>query len=330
MSTNRSVQAAQRRRAGPPEPQQYSRGPNTSINSAQLFANQARPGNGPNIPSGRLAGQHATHTQNQMMQQQYQNQHPNQYQGQSQQIPESHEKDGVQGISKMTIAQAVTLITLRLGVVESKLIEIDHATSSTNMNISTDSNLVQIDKNVLNTIMNRLEALEKRNTTGSGSSISPDITLLKQQMDTIKPVIVQTKNATVSLLKDNKDLKILSENLKQEVYILKDTICQLETLTGVHTDQIKDLVISFSSNEGDIAMDEDVNMGMDIVTDENGIMTSYNPNEFDMNLNMDDLKNVSFIDSEYVDSNDINLHVPPEYDARDLTGINFEEELSEA
>jgi hypothetical protein len=314
MSTNRSVQAAQRRRAGPPEPQQYSRGPTTSINSAQMFANQARPGNGPNIPSGRLAGQHATYTQNQAMQQQYQNQ----------QQSDHSEKDGVQGLSKMTVAQAVTLITLRLGVVESKLIELEH-TGLRSLNADTNSNVVQIDKNVLSTIMNRLEALEKRSTVGPGTTVgaSPDITLLKQQMDTIKPVIVQTKNATVSLLKDNKDLKVLAEDLKQEVHILKDTVSQLETLTGVHTEQIKDLVVSFSS--------DNVDTNIDIITDENGIMTTseYNPNEFNMNLNSDDLKSVNFIDSEYIDSNDIHLTVPPEYNAHDLSDINFEEELNE-
>lgn len=328
MSTNRSVQAAQRRRAGPPEPQQYSRGPNTSINSAQLFANQARPGNGPNIPSGRLAGQHATYSQNQMMQQQHQNNH-NQYQ----QHVDTHEKEGVQGISKMTIAQAVTLITLRLGVVETKLMELEHngITTSINSDTNSNSNTVQIDKNVLNTIMNRLEALEKRNTistNGSSNNASPDIALLKQQMDTIKPVIVQTKNATVSLLKDNKDLKVLAENLKQDVQVLKVSVEQLESLGSTHTEQIKDLVVSFSSNTDDMNMDEN----MDIVTDEHGLMSlgSYNPNEFDLNINQNDLKNVNFIDSDYIDSNDINLQVPPEYNAHDLTGINFEEELNES
>ena len=38
MSANRSVQAAQRRRAGPPEPATPGRGPQPSINSSQMFA----------------------------------------------------------------------------------------------------------------------------------------------------------------------------------------------------------------------------------------------------------------------------------------------------
>ena len=65
MSANRSVQAAQRRRAGGPEPAAPGRGPQPSINSSQMFSGQGqqqqqqqqqqiRPG-----PTGRLAGQQA-------------------------------------------------------------------------------------------------------------------------------------------------------------------------------------------------------------------------------------------------------------------------------
>lgn len=308
MSTNRSVQAAQRRRAGPPEPQQqYSRGPTTSINSAQLFANQARPGNGPNIPNGRIAGQQAAYSQQQMMQQQYQ-------------ANNTQEKEGIQGISKMTIAQAVTLITLRLGAVETKLIEIEHSgltngSLSYNSELNHNSDTVQIDKNTLATIMNRLEALEKRSTSGTTMGSSPDITLLKQQMDTIKPVIVQTKNATVSLLKDNKDLKNLTENLRQEIETLKETANHLETISLTHTEQIKDLVISFSSSKEDMEMDENTFMN-----------SNYNPDEFNMQLNSDDLNNIKFID-ETLDENNIVLEVP-DYNPDDLTGINFEEEIT--
>ena len=76
MSANRSVQAAQRRRAGPTnsEPGIPGRGPQPSINSAQMFANQARPGQGPSMPTGRLAGQQAAMQQQQMQQQRMQQQ----------------------------------------------------------------------------------------------------------------------------------------------------------------------------------------------------------------------------------------------------------------
>jgi hypothetical protein len=107
MSANRSIQAAQRRRAGPTnaEPAIPGGGPQPSIKSAQMFANQAKPGSGPNIPTGRLAGQQAAAAQKQQMQQQQQT-----------------KAEGLSSVSKMTVPQAITLITLRLGAVETKLI----------------------------------------------------------------------------------------------------------------------------------------------------------------------------------------------------------------
>jgi len=108
MSSNRSVQAAQRRRSGAPEPQRST--PQPSINSAQMFANQTRTGQGPNINPGRLAAQQVN---------------------MQQQIPQSTET--ISSVNKMTIPQAITLITLRLGAVESKLLNYDESQISTNM-----------------------------------------------------------------------------------------------------------------------------------------------------------------------------------------------------
>ena len=111
MSANRSVQAAQRRRAGPPEPSAPGRGPQPSINSSQMFAAGAnqRMGPGSGQVSGRLAGQQAALSQKQMMEQQKQQMSNN-------------SADALGSIKKMTIAQAITLITLRLGKVETQLI----------------------------------------------------------------------------------------------------------------------------------------------------------------------------------------------------------------
>ena len=101
MSANRSVQAAQRRRAGGPEPAAPGRGPQPSINSSQMFSGQGqqqqqqqqmRPGT-----TGRLAGQQA-----QQMQQQQQQQ-------MKQQQQQGGNSEGLAGISKMTLAQLLLL-----------------------------------------------------------------------------------------------------------------------------------------------------------------------------------------------------------------------------
>ena len=249
MSSSRAMQSAQSRRTAPSGGQNVRPGgPQPSINSAQMFANQARPGNGPNIPSGRLAGQQASMAQKQMMQQQQQ-------QGQQSQ--------GIEGISKMTVAQAITLITLRLGVLETKLHQMDQ-TPQSSMSFSMDGqeNMAMVDKGLLDSIVSRLESLEKRGTgAGQGTSAgAPELTLLKQQVETLKPVVVQTKNASAALVKENKDMKYQMEELKRELESTKETLSVLQNMTMDHGQKL----MLLSMNNGD-----SLDTNLDFNTDEN-------------------------------------------------------------
>lgn len=228
MSANRSVQAAQRRRAGPTnsEPAIPGRGPQPSINSAQMFANQQRSGPGPNIPNGRLAGQQAAMQQQQMQQQSYQ-------QGKNQ------ANDKLASVTKMSIPQAITLITLRLGALESKMMN-----SGEGHSISFDGES-EMDPGFLQSIMSRLESLEKRpaSTSASGSVSTPELNLLKQQFETIKQAVVQLKSTTVSLVKENTSLKTQMENIKKESVETKELVTALQTLTMDNSQKILDLSI---------------------------------------------------------------------------------------
>ena len=212
MSANRSVQAAQRRRAGPQEGgMPGSKGPQPSINSAQLFANQARPGSGPNMPTGRLAGQQAAMQQASMQQ--------SAMQQKQQQQPE-----GISGVNKMTIAQAITLITLRLGAVETKMMALEHESPNQGTSFDGQENMVLIDKNVIQSIVSRLESLEKRSTTSSGSSSGPEVALLKQQFETVKQAVIQTKGATTTM-------KTQVDSLKNELIETRELLSALQNLT---------------------------------------------------------------------------------------------------
>jgi hypothetical protein len=229
MSANRSVQAAQRRRAGPQDGGMPGRGPQPSINSAQMFANQARPGQGPSMPTGRLAGQQAAMQQKQMQQQ-------------SQQQSQQQKTEGVAGVSKMTIAQAITLITLRLGAVETKIMELEHESQSHGMSFDGQENVVLIDKNVIQSITSRLESLEKRSATGStGSASGPEVTLLKQQFETIKQAVVQTKGATLTIVKDNKELNNQVDSLKKELTETRELLSAIQNLTMDNSKKIMEL-----------------------------------------------------------------------------------------
>lgn len=241
MSANRSVQAAQRRRAGPTSDAMPGRaGPQPSINSAQVFANQARSGPGPNIPNGRLAGQQAAMQQKQQMQQQ-------QNQNSMQQKP-----DGVGGVSKMTIAQAITLITLRLGAIETKIIQIEHepqlsghGLSVEGLSVEGQDNMVLIDKTVIQSITSRLESLEKRSSGSvSNSNSGPEVALLKQNFEMVKQAIVQTKGVVTTISKENKELKTQVDSLKNDLTETKELLAALQNLTMDNSQKLLDYSVN--------------------------------------------------------------------------------------
>jgi hypothetical protein len=225
MSANRSVQAAQRRRAGPPEPAAPGRGPRTSINSSQMFAagqQQQRMGPGSGQVSGRLAGQQAQQMQKNMMDQQQQMQ------------PQS--ASGLTNINKMTLAQAITLITLRLGKVETQIFN-GLGQGSSSSGFTGDDDHILVDKSVIQSLISRIDALEKKPAaTSVGTSSSQDISLLKQQFETIKPIVVQSKTM-------NNALKQQIEVLKTELTETKELLSALQNLTMDNSNKL----LAFSS-----------------------------------------------------------------------------------
>ena len=232
MSANRSVQAAQRRRAGPTnsEPGIPGRGPQPSINSAQMFANQARPGQGPSMPTGRLAGQQAAMQQQQMQQQ-----------------SQGQRNDKLSSVSKMTLPQAITLITLRLGAIESKLMNMPEGGQGFRFDGESG-----IDAGFLQSIMTRLESLEKRPAAATGSVSSPELNVLKQQFETVKQAAVQSKTGIVSLSKENVSLKTQVENLRKELTETKELVAALQNLTMDNSQKLLDLSMGMNMEyEGD-------------------------------------------------------------------------------
>jgi hypothetical protein len=220
MSGNRSIQAAQRRRAGPTnnEPPIPGRNPQTSINSAQIFANQARTGPGPNIPTSRLGGQQES---------------------MQKQMAQGQNNDKLSSVSKMTIPQAITLITLRLGVVENKLLQMPEM-SNFNMNNDIDRE-TDVDMAVLETIMSRLESLEKRSASTNGVASTPELNSIKQQFETLKQAVVQTKTSTTNLVKENVLLKTQMEELKRDFSETKELLETLQKITFENSQRILNL-----------------------------------------------------------------------------------------
>jgi hypothetical protein len=152
----------------------------------------------------------------------------------------SNTASGIEALSKMTLPQAITLITLRLGKVETMLQNqtLQNQTLRSNMHFDGDgdnegeTDMVQIDANILQSILSRLESLEKRNAASSAAGASsPEIILLKQQFETIKPILTQTKSSTNAIVKEHKDFKSQFDALRNDLEETKELVIALQNLT---------------------------------------------------------------------------------------------------
>ena len=251
MSQNRAVQAAQRRRAGGPEPVAPGRGPQPSINSSQMFSQpqgqQVRPGT-----SGRLAGQQAQLQQQQMQQQM------------KQQMQEPKDQ-GLASVNRMTLAQAITLITLRLGKVETHLHEQDQSHFA---NPGLDSGIIDV-------IMSRLDALETQSqspsistSSATASASSLEVSALKQNIEVLKTAISQSKSTITVLTNEHKALRNEVEALKSELTALQSMtmensqqIMKLELAVGLDTE----LVLEVDGSNDEEEDEDDVNDNSEIV-----------------------------------------------------------------
>ena len=202
MSSSRSVAAAQRRRAGPSVETPTTRGPNTSIGSSQVFSqnqNQQqgmRPGT-----TGRLAGQQAAVSQQQHLQ------------GLQSNLPgQGHENAGLNPL-KMSIPQAITLVSLRLGKLENQLQNLE------GLSLLESASTQQYDSDVINIILQRLDNIEHQTS---------EIIGLKQQLDVLKPAVISVKNTSNGALKDVSALKMSIDQMKSELNTTKIVIDDLQ------------------------------------------------------------------------------------------------------
>jgi vacuolar-type H+-ATPase subunit I/STV1 len=161
MSSSRSIAAARNRRAGEQAP--TSR-PGTSISAQPAFSQQQQQQNKRSVTA--------------------QNSTPN--------VPVSANN------AKLTISDAIGLITLRLGRVEQIIMEAEHNGGfSSGSGIPDNAHLV--DKSVINSIVNRLDSLEKKEKESSNN---------------------QQTNKLEAELRDIKDL-LMSQMVKYEKFTLE-------------------------------------------------------------------------------------------------------------
>jgi hypothetical protein len=170
MSSSRSIAAARNRRSGdPPSNIQSQQRPGTSISSQAAFSQQnMRPSN-----------------QNQNQKSQNQNQNQNQ----NQKVQDTGKPANGLPFSKLSVSDAIGLVTLRLGRVEQFMIDIHEQGGVSNTSVP-DNKLV-IDNSVITNIVSRLDSLEKKEHSSTNNE---KLVYLENEVVALKNVILKLTN----------------------------------------------------------------------------------------------------------------------------------------
>jgi len=199
---------------------------------------------------------------------------------------------------KLSISDAIALITLRLGRVETIVSNYDPnaASSGGNHQMNYDENMRMVDQQVFNSIVSRLDALEKGRNVGSVGG-NPQLeqrlgVLEKNQKMLIEkqqqaPVVVTQGLAETTIVNDvtEEKLKPMEESIqyvKSELSYLKDLLLKLQNFTMETNQKLSDIV--FHEEEKSAAITQSIIMSLR----ESG-------------MNMD--SNIKIIDGEQQDTN---------------------------
>lgn len=229
MSSTRSIAAARARRANEPAPPISGTRPGTSIGSHAAFVQQQAP---PSYSKQQPPPQYLKQ-QPQQPQQQFQGQNnvrlsKTQIQSQMQsQIQPQIQQTNSLPFSKLSISDAIGLITLRLGRVEQFLIDNEFEKNNSNSSIdnSIPENYKVIDNSVLTSIINRIDTVEKTKILSNNSSeetfkISEEFI---KNTENINFINNELNNQKSSIFKNSEKISIINK----DVLKIKDMISSL-------------------------------------------------------------------------------------------------------
>lgn len=258
MSSSRSIAAARNRRAGEQQPVQSRSGPGTSIASQAAFVQQMsqdqRSMGGRNqMPQGRQI--------NQQMQQA------------NQQPQVSSLSNGIPSGVKMSISDAIGLITLRLGKVEQFIIELENvilpSLRGEANNIS--ENTQPIDRSVINSVINRLDLLEKTQKELTAQSLSAnkdnsEIIKFDKEIRDIKDALM-TQIVKYDKFSDSTNQKI--SDIHQRLTDIDNAFVELENQfsIGVPNENLLNGNSDNDMNNGDNPLEDNDNLLNDFIQD---------------------------------------------------------------
>jgi hypothetical protein len=232
MSSSRSIAAARNRRSG---------------DSASGSAPTSRPNRSIGAQSSFAPPQQQIKRPGQQSQPMQQNQNP--YNNQS------HGDQGLVPITKLSVSDAIGLVTLRLGRLETFMYDVQAGVLGTTGELPENTQLV--DKSVMTSIINRVESLEKK-----------------------EPTVVQNSNANAinnnlltqlnTLEKEIKDIKeiLLNHMLKYEKFTINNEQRFEHVEETIHSidDYLKNEKQAFDENEN-----ENVELFVETVNDESSV-----------------------------------------------------------
>ena len=241
--SSRSLAAARSKRAGENAPPVSGNRPITSIGSHAAFAQQMPANMGYNMPPPP----NNVRTSKTMMQPQQQLGKQNLKQFQQNYEQQQQQQQNGLPFQKLSISDAIGLITIRLGRVEQWIIETDHEEQNKS-SISNDLSGVPdnhkiIDSSVLNSIINRLNSLEKNGTVNSTSNteetnkLNEDIKNLNEQFKIMGDVV---SKHTIELAKNTEQVFRFNRELTETKDILKSFMVKYDMFTQEVTQNLSD------------------------------------------------------------------------------------------
>lgn len=241
MSGSRSIAAARARRAGEAAPPMSGTRPGTSIGSHAAFAPQP-----PNYPSNvRLArGPQPPPPQHYQTQQQQQ---------QQQQAP----SNGLP-FTKLSISDAIGLITLRLGRVEQFMIELEHNEQVGGNNASIPENSKIIDNSVLTSMINRLDSLEKREPVVASASVSTNTEDFNKLVDDVKRLNDEVIKHNLTIAKHTEQMFRVERDTVETRDMLKTLMLKFDMFVNESNAKFNDYEYALGEIEKNIPLNDNL------------------------------------------------------------------------
>ena len=252
--SSRSLAAARARRAGENAPPVSGNRPGTSIGSHAAFAPQQQtpPGYNHNAqPNNVRTGRPV---QQQMPPQPPQKQQSAAYQ----QIQQSQQQDKKSlPFTKLSISDAIGLITLRLGRVEQWVIDTEHESEengncqSGSLNLPENSKI--IDSSILTNIISRLDSLEKREPGTSNpvevTQLSESVTKLTEQ---IGKIIDEGNKQSLAIAKHTEQLFRFDRDLVETKDLLKTFMIKYDMFASDTNNKFADYELALAELEKNV------------------------------------------------------------------------------